>query len=67
MRGRWTERDAPLTNGAKVVAGPLREGKRCSREEKEEADWAEERGWARNWVSYFSGLSLLFFFKHHSN
>ena len=63
--GRWTERDAPLANGAKVVAGPVREGKRCSRVEKdEEADWAEERGWARNWV-WVSGfpifLGFLFF------
>ena len=25
--GRWTERDAPPANGAKVVAGLVREGK----------------------------------------
>ena len=30
MRGHWTERDAPLANGAKVVAGPVREGKRAA-------------------------------------
>ena len=27
--GRWPERDAPPANGAKVVAGPVREGKRA--------------------------------------
>jgi len=28
--GRWTERDAPPANGAKVVAGLVREGKRAA-------------------------------------